>query len=76
MELYYFDKKAIAIVDKWIEESKDKIKDPFISLHWYEPIGSRFGFDEEKEMTFDNLEELWKFLKQNPRLAEKVGYSC
>jgi len=25
-------------------------------------------------VTFDNLEELGKFLKQNPRLAEKVGY--
>ena len=46
----------------------------YISLNWYEPIGSGPGLDEEKEVTFDNVQELGKFLKQNPGLAEKVGY--
>ena len=72
-EPYYFDKKAIAMVDKWVKENEDRIKDPFLSLHWYEPIGSGPGMDEEKEVTFDNVQELAKFLKENPRLAEKVG---
>ena len=67
--------KLIAIVDKWIKESEDKIQDPYLSLHWYEPIGSGSEAVEEKEVTFDNLEELGEFLKQNPRLEEKVGYA-
>ena len=45
-----------------------------ISLNWYEPIGSGPALDEEKEVTFDNVQELAKFLKENPGLAEKVGY--
>ena len=61
-------------MDKWIKESEDKIQDPYLSLHWYEPIGSGPGLDEEKEVCFDNVKELGKFLKQNPGLAEKVGY--
>jgi len=57
-----------------LKKARDQIKDPYLSLHWYEPIGSGPGLHEEKEVTFDNLEELGKFLKQNPGLAEKVGY--
>ena len=39
--------------------------------NWYEPIGSGPG---EKEVCFDSLEELGKYLRENPGLAEKVGY--
>ena len=46
-----------------------------LSICCYEPIGSAPGLDEEKEVTFDTLQELGKFLKENPGLAEKVGYS-
>jgi len=41
MEPYYFDKKAIAIVDKWIKESEEPYQDAYISLNWYEPIRIR-----------------------------------
>ena len=47
MEPYYFDKKAIAIVNKWIKESEGRIKHPYISLHWYEPAGLISDFAEE-----------------------------
>ena len=55
-----------------MKESEDKIQDPYISLHWYEPIGS--GGTEEKEVCFDSLKELGQFLRENLKLAEKVGY--
>ena len=61
-------------MDNWIEESKDKIKGPYVSLHWYEPMGQIPDFTEEKEVTFDTLEELGEFLKQNAGLGQKVGY--
>ena len=73
MEPYYFDKKAIQIMDKWIKESEEPYQDAYISLNWYEPIGSGLGAHEE-EVTFDNVQELGKFLIENPSLAEKVGY--
>jgi len=74
MEHYYFDKKAIAIMDKWVKESEEPYQGCLYILKLDEPIGSGPGLHEEKEVTFDNLQELGKFLKQNPRLAEKVGY--
>ena len=39
----------------------------FLTLNWYEPDG-------EREVTFDNVQELAKFLKERPGIAEKVGY--
>jgi len=50
------------------------IRNVFLTLNWYEPIGQSPDFSEEKEVTFDNLQELVKFLKQNRWIAEKVGY--
>jgi len=39
-----------------------------------EPIGSGPGAVEEKEVTFDNVQELGEFLRKNRWIAEKVGY--
>jgi len=57
------DKKFIEMVDKWMEESEDKIQDPYVSIHWYNATG------EEKEVCFDNVQELGQFLRENPGLA-------
>ena len=43
MEPFYFDKKAIQTMDKWIKESEEPYQDAYISLNWYEPIGSGPG---------------------------------
>ena len=42
-------------------------QDPYVSIHWYNAVG------EEKEVCFDNVQGLAKFLRENPGLAEKVG---
>ena len=62
------DNKFIAMVDKWMKASEDKIQDPYISLHWYDAGG------QEQEVTFDNVQKLGEFLRENPGLAEKVRY--
>ena len=69
MEDYYLDKKAIQTIETWIKESEG-IRNVFLTLNWYEPIGQTPDFSEEKEVTFDNLQELGEFLKQNRWIAE------
>jgi len=68
MDPSYLDRKFIEMIDKWMKESEDKIQDPYVSIHWYNAVG------KEKEVCFDSFEELIKFLRENPRLAEKVRY--
>ena len=68
MDPSYLDRKFIEMVDKWMKESEDKHQDPYVALHWYNATG------EEKEITFDNVQELGQYLRENPGLGEKVGY--
>jgi len=68
MDPSYLDRKFIEMVDKWMKEKEDKHQDSYVSIHWYNAIG------EEKEVCFDNVQELGQYLRENPRLAEKVGY--
>jgi len=67
MDPSYLDNKFIAMVDKWMNESEDKHQDPYISLCCYNAVG------EEKEVCFESVQELGKYLRENPGLAEKVG---
>ncbi len=45
MEDYYLDKKAIQTIETWIKESEG-IRNVFITLNWYEPIGQTPDFSE------------------------------
>lgn len=57
-----------------LKKAMTEKKDPYLSLHWYEPIGQIPDFTEEKEVKFNNLQELGEFLRLHPRLADKVDY--
>ena len=55
------------MVDKWMKESEDKIQDPYVSIHWYNAVG------QEKEVCFDSLQELGKYLREIQDLRRRWG---